>query len=63
MTWKEFKDYVEREGVDDATEIEYIDVSTDILAGELTVVITPDDSTNGRPGTAGYIPERVRITN
>lgn len=37
MTWKEFKDEVERQGVKDNNTIDYIDVSTDLQAMNIRV--------------------------
>ena len=44
MTWKEFKDKVEAEGVKDDMEIWYIDTS---FPSEERLVISPEDEQDG----------------
>ena len=38
MTWKEFKDYVEQQGVEDGDEILYIDITGMNSADSMTIV-------------------------
>lgn len=43
MTWEEFKDYVEINGVKDNMLIEWIDVCYPILAGDAKPVVSVDE--------------------